>query len=253
MCKSALPIPDSATIDLRCAACAAAFTRGEHSFDFTPPPAFRETSPIWQAWDRVQANGLTGYTADPDRNLSIGHRSDCEAFRTFCACRGLVLDVGCGPQAWPAYFVRSDAATYVGIDPFADLGPAEFLKFTGLGEFLPFSTDTFDHVLFATSLDHFVDPASPLGEAVRVLKRDGEIDVWLGEKDAAAPKMAHSMPWYERLEQPELAEDVFHIRRMSDAEFRSLAAALDLVVLDHERCQVDRYRTNHFYRLRPDA
>jgi len=250
LCKSLLPPLDDGVATLSCPACGAEFSRARYSFDFTPPRRFREGSAIWDAWDRVQANGLTTYAADPDRNLSVGQRDDCSAFRDFCACAGLVLDVGCGPQAWPAYFSRSSGVTYVGIDPLADEGPAEFLKFIGLGEFLPFGERTFDHVLFSTTLDHFVDPAEALVEAARVLKPAGEIDVWLGEKDASAPKPAVSPAWYQRMTRPELADDLFHIKRMSDVDFRALAGRTRLIIADHERHQIDRYRANYFYRLR---
>ena len=98
---------------------------------------------------------------------------------------------------------------------------SEFLKFVGLGEFLPFASRMFDHVLFATTLDHFVDPANVLTEAMRVLKRTGNrrLD---GEKAAAAPKPARSPDWYQRLVQPALADDLFHIKRMNDGDVQAL-------------------------------
>jgi ubiquinone/menaquinone biosynthesis C-methylase UbiE len=140
--------------------------------------------------------------------------------------------------------------TYVGIDPLADEGRAEFLKFIGLGEFLPFADRTFDHVMFSTTLDHFVDPAAALAEAARVLKPAGDIDVWLGEKDAGAPRPAVSPEWYQRMTRPALADDLFHIKRMSDADFRALVGRADLTIVDGERHRLDEYRSNYFYRLR---
>ena len=251
VCRTALPPLLAETAELRCRSCRASFTSGTHSFDFTPPAAFRDESAIWQAWDHVQANGFTSYSADPDRNLSVGRRDDCEAFRAFASCSGLVLDVGCGPQEWPAYYQRSEAVTYIGIDPFADVRRAEFLRFIGLAEFLPFVPNVFEHVLFATTLDHFVDPVLALAEARRVLKHDGAIAVWLGEKDASAPKPAVSADWYDRLERPELADDVFHIKRMSARDFASLAESAGLAIDQHETHRIDLYRVNHFFRVRP--
>lgn len=250
VCRTALPPLLADTAELQCSSCQARFTRGTHSFNFTPPAAFRDDSAIWRAWDHVQANGFTSYSADPKRNLSVGRRDDCEAFRAFAACSGAVLDVGCGPQEWPAYYQRFDAVTYIGIDPFADVRAADFLRFIGLAEFLPFRSAVFDHVLFATTLDHFVDPSRALAEAGRVLKTDGTIVVWLGEKDASAPKPAVSADWYERLECPELADDVFHIKRMSAADFASLADSAGLSIHQHEAHPIDPYRVNHFFRVR---
>jgi SAM-dependent methyltransferase len=249
VCKAALPALDAGAAQLDCPQCGARFTRGRHVFDFTPPPSVRDNSPVWEAWDQIQANGLSGYTADPTRNLSVGERADCHSFRQFAACRGMVLDVGCGPQAWPAYFDRSPDVVYTGIDPFADLGPSDFLKFVGLGEFLPFAGGVFDHVMFATTLDHFVDPTRVLREAARVTKPTGVIDVWLGETDPAAPKPKVSPEWYQRLTRPALADDLFHIKRMKQSDFLALVDAAGLTVLDSERHQVDPFRVNNFYRL----
>jgi SAM-dependent methyltransferase len=249
VCRTALPVLNAAAA-IFCQSCGAEFSRGRYVFDLTPPLRFRTRSPLWEAWDQIQENGLSGYVADPERNLSIGQREDCDAFRRFSSCHGLVLDVGCGPQAWPAYFDRSPAVRYVGIDPLADLHPSEFLKFAGLGEFLPFASGAFDHVLFATTLDHFVDPQVALAEAARVLKNTGEIDVWMGEKDPAAPKPARSPEWFERLKQPELADDLFHIKRMHDTDVQVLVDRAGLMIVDRERHQIDPYRANCFYRLR---
>jgi SAM-dependent methyltransferase len=249
VCRTAFPSIDSSPA-VRCRTCGAEFSRGRYVFDLTPPDRFRERTRLWETWDRIQTNGLSGYVADPARNLSIGPREDCDAFRRFSRCRGLVLDVGCGPQAWPAYFDRSPLVDYVGLDPLANLNASEFLKFAGLGEFLPFAPGIFDHVLFATTLDHFVDPHAALAEAVRVLKRAGEIAVWIGEKNSAAPRPATSPEWYQRLERPELADDLFHIKRMNDTDVQALVERTGLSIVERERRQLDPYRANCFYRLR---
>jgi hypothetical protein len=112
-----LPVLASGSSTISCPACGSTYRKGSYWFDFTPPPATRDDSPLWKAWQHLQANGLVGYTVEPDRNLSVGDRDDCKAFARFCKCRGLVLDIGCGPQRWPAYFVGSGEASYVGLDP----------------------------------------------------------------------------------------------------------------------------------------
>jgi len=249
-CRAPLPAIRIDDTRVECISCGSTYTRGRYWFDFTPPDTRRDGSPLWNAWRQLQANGLASYTAAPERNLSVGDRDDCRQFAAFCSCRGLVLDVGCGPQAWPAYFESRAGATYVGIDPLADLGPAAFLKITGLAEYLPFAGGSFDHVLFSTTIDHFVDPSGALREARRVAGDHGEVDVWLGEKDAGAPAPAVSPDWYTKLRQPDLAEDVFHIERLTAERFRELARGAGLRIAD-ETCEtIDTYRRHWFFRLR---
>jgi SAM-dependent methyltransferase len=252
VCNTTLPALDRGVTQLDCSRCGARYAKGQHVFDLTPPASVRDGSEIWKAWDQIQANGLSGYTADPIRNLSVGERADCRSFGKFAACRGLVLDVGCGPQAWPAYYERSPDIAYVGIDPFADLEPADFVKFVGLGEFMPFADSVFDHVMFATTLDHFVAPVRVLEEAARVAKPSGSIEVWLGETDTAAPKPKESPEWYRRLTRPALADDLFHIKRLNHGDFLALVDRAGLRVHDRESHRVDPYRVNNFYRLQAD-
>jgi len=243
-----LVLPASAAA-ARCAACHETYRRGRHVWHLIPPRRLPGGSGTWDTWEAVQQNGLVGYREDPDRNLSLGDRADCRQFAEFCGAAGRILDVGCGPQPWPAYFERGGDRMYVGVDPLADEGPSEFLKFAALAECLPFRANVFDHVLFSTTLDHFVDPTRALAEASRVAARGGEIDVWLGEKRPGAPRPSDSPDWYRRLTKPAGAEDLFHVTRLSPDAFERVALAAGLVVSDRGSHQVDAYRTNHFYRL----
>jgi ubiquinone/menaquinone biosynthesis C-methylase UbiE len=112
---------------------------------------------------------------------------------------------------------------------------------------------SFDVVLFAGTLDHFVEPAVALAEAVRVLRADGTIAVYLGHKRPDAPKPAVSHDWYEALEVPAGASDRFHMERFGPGEATALFARAGLEVCDQEDHRVDEWRSYHFYRLRPPA
>jgi len=212
--------------------------------------AFKAESPLWSVWEVVQANGMAGYSNDPEHNLAVGQRKDCADFAEFCGCKGLILDVGCGPQAWPAYFIPCDkTARYIGVDPMANPIDADYLQFKALGEHLPLCGGLFDHVLFATSLDHFIDPRKPLEEAKRVMKPNGQINLWVSEKSPATPKPNISPSWYQKLSKPELAEDLFHLKRWSYPE---LVETIDECGLNIKQCDirnVDSYRKNIFIRL----
>jgi SAM-dependent methyltransferase len=131
----------------------------------------------WATWQALQRNGATSYQAAPELNLSVGSRPDARAFEEFCRLSGSILDVGCGPQARPSYLAES--ADAVGLDPLRGAEPRGLPLVQGLGEYLPFRSASFDHVLFATSLDHTIDPRRSLAEAVRCLKPTGRLSLWL--------------------------------------------------------------------------
>jgi len=247
-CSSNLPIGNMDT-RVMCRGCKSTFIKGKYIWNFVPP-VIDWSSPMWQTWQQLQDNGMVSYQSDPEHNLAVGTRKDSQDFAKFCHCSGLVLDVGCGPQSWPSYFKRTEETIYVGIDPLVQDVPGEFLKLKGLAEFLPFRARVFDHVLFATSVDHFVDPLAALKAAARVCKSTGEIDVWLGEKGVGVPSPAVSPEWYCQLRKPDLAEDLFHIKRLSRDAFINIAVASGLTLVQTEVHAVDKYRTNYFYRLR---
>jgi SAM-dependent methyltransferase len=249
VCKADLSIADAETTVV-CTNCQTTFTKGPFAWNLVPPGIIDETSSLWRTWQQLQSNSLVSYQADPEHNLSVGDRDDCKQFARFCNYHGLVLDVGCGPQPWPAYFDRTRDAVYIGVDPLVGDSPGDFLRFTALAEFLPFRANIFDHVLFSTVLDHFVDPVTALQEAARVCKPEGEIDVWLGEKRADAPRPATSPQWYLRLKKPDLADDLFHIKRLNAGALVEIAETAGLRVLERESHRIDDYRTNHFYRLK---
>jgi SAM-dependent methyltransferase len=248
VCGANLRIADNDN-RVHCIFCGARFNKGNYVWNFIPTN-IDWSSPMWNTWQHLQENGLASYQFDPEHNLAVVERDDITGFAQFCNCRGLVLDVGCGPQAWPSYFERGRSTVYVGIDPLIDDTPGEYFRIKGLGEFLPFRSKTFDHLLFSTTLDHFIDPIAALKAAARVCKSEGEIDIWLGEKHPDAPRPAVSPEWYLRLQKPQLAQDLFHVKRLTKSEFIEIVETAGLIIAETETHVVDQYRANHFYRLR---
>lgn len=246
-----IPLPALEGDAVRCASCGATFRRLPFAWDLTPPPE-RLTPGQWEVWEQLQRNGEVSYEADPEHNLGVGEREDVQAFSRFSQLHGDVLDVGCGPQPWPAYFDHhAEGTRFVGVDPLVGEREGGFERFRALAEHLPFSGGSFDVVLFAGTLDHFVDPGAALAEAVRVLRSGGTISVYLGHKRPGAPKPAVSHDWYEALEVPEGAEDRFHMERFGPDEATALFATGGLEIVDQEDHRVDAWRSYHFYRLRP--
>jgi SAM-dependent methyltransferase len=220
-------------------------------WDFMPQAWPERNRAEWKTWEQLQANGVVSYKADPGHNLGIGRRADFLEFATFCRFRGNVLDIGVGPQRCPTHieFSRERDVFFVGIDPLVGDQPRCFSFVRGLGEYLPFRDGIFDQALFVTSLDHFIDPRPAMKEAARVLQVHGEICVWIGEKSKDAPKPAQSSEWYERLSIPAGAHDRFHFKRFTAQQFESYVVETQLVVVEQETIEVNRWRRNHFYRL----
>lgn len=91
---------------------------------------------------------------------------------------GFVLDVGCGPRdVLPAYAISPHDFTYVGLDPLVGTQPREFPFVHGLAEVLPFEDNLFDHVVYASSIDHLLDYNLALHEAARILKPGGRVHI----------------------------------------------------------------------------
>ncbi len=248
-CSGSLAATDGG--ELRCGGCGRAYPRLASGWELTPSPD-RWSSDTWRTWEALQANGQVGYREDPERNMAVGEREDATAFARFCDLRGLVLDIGCGPQPWPAYFgVHAKGTRFVGVDPLVGETRADYAQLRALAEYLPFRDGSFDRVLFATTLDHFVSPHAALAEARRVLSDDGTIAAWVGHKDPGAPPPGHSPEWYRRLERPEGADDLFHVKRLDPSESEVLFAEAGLELLEREDMPVDEYRSNHFFKLAP--
>jgi SAM-dependent methyltransferase len=235
--------------EARCTACGTTYGRLPYAWDLTPPRD-RWSSGDWEAWEQLQQNGDVSYREDPEHNLGVGPREDYLAFSTFAELGGLVLDVGCGPQPWPTHFAHHEPGTrFVGIDPLVGTQDADYTQLRALAEYVPFADGAFDHVVFATSLDHFVDPAVALNEARRVTAPEGTVEVWVGHKRADAPPPAISPEWYRSLVKPRDADDVFHLRRLSEDDSEALFARAGLLIVRAEVHRVDEFRTNRFYKL----
>lgn len=172
---------------LECSGCRRSYSFSAGVYNMTPLPLPDEDlKSKWDTWQKLQDNGLVSYTTAPEFNLSIGDREDAQAFKAFSGASGLILDIGCGPQIRPSYL--PDSGEVIGMDPLIGQQPRGFSFLQGIGEYLPFPDQTFDHILYASSLDHIINPKRSLAEAKRCLKVGGRINIWidgLGSGDSA--------------------------------------------------------------------
>lgn len=130
--------------------------------------------------DRLLENEIKSAALLPDGTISLPNREDVRAFREFVlpALRGNILDIGCGPLPTPGYITILPNCTYHGIDPTDSLPSDSITKHKGYCESLPFDDRSFDVIILATSIDHFIDIILSFYHITRVLKPDGSILVW---------------------------------------------------------------------------
>jgi SAM-dependent methyltransferase len=166
-----------------CPECSRSYEHSAGVYNMTPLPLpDEELKSKWVAWQSLQDNGWLFYIREPELNLSIGPREDAQAFKAFAQSSGLVLDIGCGPQARPSYLPVNTEV--IGIDPLLGDQPREFSFVQGIGEYLPFRNAIFDHILYASSLDHLINPRRSLAEAARCLKPCGRMSLWIDGLDS---------------------------------------------------------------------
>lgn len=230
VCHGELQTADGAS---SCGSCGRRFAGGP--LDLTPlPPPDEELQRRWSLWEQLQANFVAAAAVVPEESLSVTERPDANAFAEFCGFSGTVLDIGCGTQRFPTY-ADTEHCRFVGIDPLEGEPDREFEFVVGIGEYLPFRTDSLDQVLFATSLDHMLIPERAIAEAARVTRPGGAVNVWFGElkrkpdpvqrlrtlvghaleraglRQKVAVEPAAEPEYLSHIEQPEGAIDKFHV------------------------------------------
>ena len=217
--------------------------------DLTPDPLPTNLAERQKLWDRLQENGKFSYDADPVLNLSTEDGFATE-FQKATKIEGCVLDIGCGPQAHsPRYLDGHGIGPVIGIDPLAGATEREFPFVVGISETLPFADESFDGVVFCRSLDHVLDTATALQEAMRVLRPGGRLcvvmDLMPDERQSMLARIAHLVSrgagqffksarshgvvhafkyiWsVATLEVPDGAEDMFHMHFPSTEEVQEI-------------------------------
>ncbi len=215
VCRGSLRGTDA----LSCSHCRRRYPYQDGIPDLTPRPSPDSSiEEQWSSWEQLQDNGANAYRTEPASNLSVGDRPDIARFAEYSEQDGVVLDVGCGPQVRPSY-ARTER--FVGIDPLRGERNREFDFVMGIGEYLPFSDKSFDHVLFVTSLDHLLDPAGALREAARVLVAGGTIEILTGEVSQPQTKAASVRNGFRLLRRGHMREFIHGL----NAHLRPIGAA----------------------------
>lgn len=137
----------------------------------------------------------------------------------------LALDVACGPgilsEALAAHVARSIGIDMTGamIEEARRGGDATYLR--GDAERLPFRDGVFDLVVCRDSLHHLFEPARCVNEMTRVVRPGGRVVI----EDMRALEDPDDRARHETIER---LRDSTHVRSLTVAELRSLAAAAGL-------------------------
>ena len=133
-------------------------------------------------WKIKQLNGWVSVTLLSRASCSIEGNLGALEYSDFI--RGaidkseFILDIGCGNQELPIYFMHNTLRekVVIGLDPF----PSEFsgTLIKGVAEFIPLADSSVDAVNCASTIDHFMNLDLALHEINRVLRAGGLFSIW---------------------------------------------------------------------------
>jgi len=147
---------------------------------FNIPKAANFTDQVKALWGELQDLEYKMYLDDPVGVFSHeNHESANEISKIILELSsGSILDIGCGALSRPSYMPISPKINFYGIDPYFGDKQRSFPFIQALGEFIPFSSFSFDNAIIATSLDHVFFPHMVFSDTYRVLKNGGKLFVW---------------------------------------------------------------------------
>lgn len=189
---------------------------------------------LFDIWASSNLDSATiDYRNNPHRSCSVPDRPNAVLFSGFAApyLSGQILDVGCGPYSVPYYLANYPANLISGLDPLEPYEPHPFQFVRGFSEFLPWHDSTFDVVVAATSMDHFLSLELSLSEIRRVIKPGGTLLVW----DWFSPE---GTPYNPEEKTPELIDD-YHLFHFSEGWFEEMMGQNYLII--------EKYRLTGFY------
>lgn len=130
--------------------------------------------------ERIESNAKI-YEGEPLHSCSVDGHIQGINFGKFINkyLNGYVLDVGCGPQEIPVYLRKYDVEKIYGLDPLAPHISHPFAFEQGLSEYIPWEDNSFNCVIFCTSLDHIFLIDRVINEIKRVLNKRGFLLVFV--------------------------------------------------------------------------
>lgn len=175
-------------------------------------------------WRRLKWNVPQAQKFKIQRNeLYHNFFSFCELLHT---AEGYILDIGCGDGVVRSWL--GESCIYVGIDPLPIPSMInQFRMVQGVGERLPFRDGIFDHVIIMQTLDHCFSSKLLISEAMRVLKRNGSVNI-----SQLINRPRKRLPWKTRMKKKVkaiLLDEPFYDPCDSKTYFYSKATLTSLV------------------------
>ena len=119
-----------------------------------------------------------------------------------------VLDIGCG-RAIDSIRLASRGGNCLGLEPSNKMinyaknriavSGRQISLVQGIGEYLPFKTNSLDKVICKGALDHFPDPAKAIEEIARVLKPQGKAVILIANFESLGFKLGKWLFTVERI------------------------------------------------------
>ena len=136
---------------------------------------------MYDDWFKMIAANENLYKENLTTNSKPSDTQAINWFRQFVApyAQGNVVDIGCGTAEKPAYLNDFEHNLITGVDPAAPNAQRNFKFYHGLAETLPWQERSFDNVIVARSISHFLDPKKSLEEIKRILKPSGYVILWV--------------------------------------------------------------------------
>lgn len=193
LCKGDLTFSSAS---IACVSCAAEFPQTTaHILDLMPRDVPTKEEDSWQRRQHAMERWYAKLLANPTEASYCFTHDYTPYVPILAALSGLVLDIG-GGNGIVRQFLAKDAE-YIVLDPSLDwLDPkwlvlaeqfpclATQLNFIrGLGEYLPFAPESFDHVLALWSLNHTRQPEKVFHEVYRILRPGGHFLVVLEDME----------------------------------------------------------------------
>jgi SAM-dependent methyltransferase len=130
-------------------------------------------SDLWGEWREKQRTCEELYSEELPESYKYWAKILTKTFSEFCIVEGSILDVGCGNPDDSIKYFGGEGFYYIGLDPFALVPTSVIPIVKGLGEDLPFASESFDNVALMSVLDHVVDPTIFVSEVCRVVRVGG--------------------------------------------------------------------------------
>ena len=189
-CETSLAVPPEGEGSTTCPSCQLEYRYGKNYLKYGfDELLFKQFKKNYLLYKVLSNNAYLAYQFVREGSLSCSGRHDVLNFRNYILShvkRGKILDVGCGILDVPGYldFSQKEEFEFYGIDPIDDRS-FRGVRIIGCAEFMPFPDNSFDAVVFATSLDHVCSLEQTVHEVHRVLSRKGKLLLWMSDSSVS--------------------------------------------------------------------